>query len=404
MKHTISILCSNLKGNLGDFAIAEAIALAAQRYLGECRIQLYYHANKVVDRSRLEVLLDESDTEFDLIEAAPYFRRPRWLRMFCRLGLSNSSYSKWHNRAVIRVSKKYRESMTFYNAVSQSDLVLFAGGAQWGRGDLNLNMFAQLHAIAGSTFPVRAFPFSLSNATVKCNGLEGLNVLFQQLSPPVFVRDGISHSCLESVSVESKLVSDCVFSLSAYFDSKWDAEASDSGKSAKVFISLTQSGDTDARSVVALIQSLKSALIVPVLFSTCEVEDRPFYEMIQTLTDVNVTYPLSWKQAVEELSCCRFVITNRLHCTIFSALSGTPVIPVMNRSKSKAYVKDANLPCSLDEVGGIDSAQIDVFNKSLVSISNKQIAYAKACGKIMEERLPELFVVDSVSKPQYENE
>ncbi|MGJ8653983.1 MAG: polysaccharide pyruvyl transferase family protein [Opitutaceae bacterium] len=398
MKHTISILCSNLKGNLGDFAIAEAIALAAQRYLGECRIQLYYHANKAVDQTRLQVLLDESDAKFDLIQPAPYFRRPRLLRIFCRLGLSNRAYSKWHNLAVARVAKKYRKCDSFYTAVSQSDLVLFAGGAQWGRGDLNLNMFAQLHAIAGTNCPVRAFPFSLSNATVKCNGAAGLNALFQPLSQPIFVRDGISHSCLQKAAVEAELVSDCVFSLSAYFDSKWDSESSDSGQSAKVFISLTQSGDVDAPSVVALVQSLKSASLEPALFSTCEVEDRPFYEQIQRLTDVKVIYPLSWKQAVKELSCCRFVITNRLHCTIFSALSGTPVVPVTNRSKSKAYVKDADLPCSLDEVGGIDSAQIDLFNESLVTISNRQVAYAKACGEIMEQRLPELFVVNSVSK------
>lgn|GEM_PF-3344276 len=398
MNRTVSILCSNLKGNLGDFAIAEAIATAARRYLGECDICLFYHANKAVDQLRLGTLLEESDSTFKSIQAAPYFRRPSWLRAFCRFRPSASYYSKRHNQEVRKVARKVQSEQTFFDTVSGSDLILFAGGAQWGRGDLNLNMFGQLHAIAGQACPIRAFPFSVSQATIDCNGSAGLLSLFAPLGRPVLVRDGISLNCLQSVGVNAEMVSDCVFSLAGTFRAKWSAADAESGQSVKVYISLTQSGNADAGSVVALLKSLENASLTPVLFSSCEVEDRHFYESIQKLLPVETVYPRSWKQAVVALSRCRFVITNRLHCLIFSALSGTPVVPVTNRSKSKAYVKDADLPCSLKSVGTLEDSVIEELNQNLNIISEKQIAYARACSEILNDRLPELFELNSSTK------
>jgi len=391
VNRTVSILCSNLKGNLGDFAIAEAIAASASRYLGACDVHLFYHANKEVDQVRLKVLLEESDFSFKSIRAAPYFRRPSWLRTFCRLGLSDGHYSKQHNLQIPKVARRIQQEEDFFETVSGSDLILFAGGAQWGRGDLNLNMFAQLQAVAVRSCPVRAFPFSISQATIDCNGSDALSSLFAPLSRPVLVRDGISNDCLHAVGVGAELVSDGVFSLSGTFQSKWKGVEAAGGQSGKVYVSLTQSGDTGVASVLALLKSLEESSLTPVLFSSCEVEDRPFYERIQKLCSVEALYPASWKQAVEAISSCRFVITNRLHCLIFSALSGTPVVPVTNRSKSRAYVKDADLPYSLENVGPIKSSVIEGYTENLAVISGKQIVYAKACTEILNRRLPALF-------------
>ena len=392
MSRIVSILCANLKGNLGDFAIAEAIAINADRILGSCKIQLYYHANKAVDEARMKVMLEETTANFDSIQAAPYFRRPSWLRTLCRMGIAKAYYTKRHNQAVSKVARQIQVDRAFIDRVADSDLIIFAGGAQWGRGDLNLNMFAQLQAVSGGKCPVRAFPFSMSNATVSCNGKAGLQALMSQLDAPIFVRDGISHRCLRSIGVDTDLVSDCVFSLSGAFDSKWENDSPEAGESRRVYLSLTQSGDTDAQSVAALVRSLKEASLIPVLFSTCEIEDRSFYESVQACVSVDAIYPLSWKQAVGKLSTCRFVITNRLHCLIFSALSGTPVVPVTNRAKSKAYVKDADLPYSLEGVNSIEATLLEAINQNLKVISQRQIAYATACGDIMNKRLPELFL------------
>jgi polysaccharide pyruvyl transferase WcaK-like protein len=391
----VSILCSNLKGNLGDFAIVEALTLAIKRYLGEAfQIDLYYHANKAIDSVRLQAFMAEAKFELKNIHPAPHYRRPWWLRLLCRSGLWQAHYSRYHNSAIVRVAGEIRNQQDFFQAVAlKSDLILFSGGAQWGRGDLNLNMFAQLQAVALGHCPVRVFPFSLSEATLNCNGLEGLKRLFQALDSPIFVRDGITHQALATAEISSELVSDCVFSLLRQFNSRWDAQSPEAGQSRRVYISLTESGDTDVASMSALIRSLKEASLHPILFSTCEVEDRNFYQAVQDVVEVDAVYPISWKQALSLLSCCRYVITNRLHCTIFSALSGTPVIPVTNRSKSKAYVRDAALPCSLSEVGAIAPAQLEGFDQKLGLISARQTAYASACFNILEARLPELFAL-----------
>jgi hypothetical protein len=391
----VSILCSNLKGNLGDFAIVEAIVLASKKYLGMgCRVDVYYHANKAIDSERLKVFLSEADFELKYIHPAPYHRRLWHLRVLNRVGLAEHSYARRHNLEIVRVTEKISKDDFFQSVALQSDLILFAGGAQWGRGDLNVNMFAQLHAVAQGKCPVRAFPFSLSEATLICNGAENLKGLFEPLDSPVFVRDGISQRCLDTAGVPSELVSDCVFSLSRYFDTKWAPESVEAGQSKRVYISLTRSGNADVASLLALIQSLQRVSLTPVLFSTCEVEDRIFYQSVLGLAGVEVVYPMSWKQALSLLSRCRFVITNRLHCTIFSALSGTPVIPVTNRAKSRAYVSDADLPCSLHEVGAITPAQIDDFNQKLTLISKQQTKYAETCSELMEARLPELFALE----------
>jgi polysaccharide pyruvyl transferase WcaK-like protein len=395
MKRKVTILCSNLKGNLGDFAIAEAVATAAIRYLGKCQFFLYYHANKPVDEKRLEAMLSESNVVFESILPAPYYRRPYWLRTFCRLGIAQSLYSKWHNQHIAKVAKFIAGHRDFMNHLHGSDLVVFAGGAQWGRGDLNLNMFAQLQAVSSLGKKCHVFPFSVSSGLKKCNGSEALSGLFTHLTRPLFVRDSISHDTLQSVGVDAQLVCDSVFSLKNEFQTSWDLNTMPSDCRDTVYVSLTQSGSPSLQSVSDLLASISAYGLRPVLFSSCELEDRSFYDSLQELAGVDAVYPTTWKQAVARLAECRFVITNRLHCLIFSALSGTPIVPVTNRLKSEAYVSDADLPCSLKAPAALTSDQIDDINRRLPEISLKQKTYADACASILDRRLSELFIIDN---------
>lgn len=392
---SITILCSNLKGNLGDFAIAEAVAVAAKRHLGDCRVHLYHHANKRVDQDRLTVMLSETNADFDLIQPGPYYRRPWWLRSFCRSVIAPRLYSKWHNSQINRVARLISSQEDFVEQLRESDLVVFAGGAQWGRGDLNMNMFAQLKAAASVNKRVCAFPFSVSGGLVACNGKEALAEFYAHLCRPVLVRDAISHDTLQSVGVDAKLICDSVFSLKGEFDISWKLQGHPPDRQGIVFISLTQSGSPSLQSVIDMLDSLKSRGLKPVLFSNCEVEDRPFYDSIQETCEVEAVYPASWKQAVAQLAEARFVITNRLHCLIFSALSATPVVPVTNRLKTEAYVADAGLPCSLKAARSISPEQIDSILSQLEEISAKQAAYAEACATMLDEGLKRLFEVEN---------
>lgn len=386
MRPRITILCANLKGNLGDFALVEAIVRAVQNYRGDCLFDLFYHANKKPDQARLDTMLAEMEVELSSIAAAPFKRRPRWLRTFCRLGIARGLHARWHNRQIAAWAERISKMNPFMERLNGSEQIIFAGGAQWGRGDLNLNMFAQLKAAASTGRPVRAFPFSVSEGLEVCNGRDALAGLFADLTSPILVRDGISRDSLNRAGVHAHLVCDSVFSLGCLFKASWRPR-----EPSIVYISLTQSGSTTLHQVVEMLDSLKAADLRPVLFSNCETEDRTFYRSIQEQTEVEAVYPMSWKQAVSDLSEGLFVITNRLHCLIFSALTKTPVIPVTNRSKSKAYVRDAGLPCFLEKPGALSSEQIALFNQSLAHISERQGRFAADCAVLLDQRLGDFF-------------
>lgn len=373
MPRPVTILCANLKGNLGDYAILEVMGRSLVRRHPGIEVRFFHHANKPVDPERYPVFLEECSVPLTDMGAAPYYTRPSWFRLASRVPGTDGLATRIHNRLIERVTRKLCHDHGFVEALRDSSLVLFAGGSQWGKANLNLNMFAQL-ACASQHNRVAAFPFGISQAAFDCNGPETLGDMLSRLAPPIPVRDAISQRLLADAGLETVAVSDCVFTAGDLVNGPKPG----SDRARTVYVAVTRSGATTPAAVVALFERLRAAGFEPVLFSSCEAEDRPLADGVTALADVTFVAPRSWKKAVDLFSEAAFVITNRLHCLIFSALAGTAVVPVGNRQKARAYAEDAGLDFAPAEVDAITSDAISGFVDTLDTVRARQATYRDA--------------------------
>jgi polysaccharide pyruvyl transferase WcaK-like protein len=233
-------------------------------------------------------------------------------------------------------------------------------------------MFAQLLAVVSLGKRVGVFPFSIAEPTVLCNGRVKLKEYLESLDFPLLARDVLSHQTLKSIGVKSVHVSDSVFTTSPLFQ-KERAICKDQSRLA--YISVTSSKGTNAEDIVALVCRIRKIGFKPVLFSSCEVEDRPLVDKILSIESIEYCAPDSWKSAVSHFAEAAFVITNRLHCLIFAALGGTAVVPVTNRVKTEAYAEDAELSLHAKSVKEITTKFLLNVISDLPEIRRKQVSY-----------------------------
>lgn len=371
MPRPVTILCANLKGNLGDYAILEVMGRSLARRHPGIEVRFFHHANKPVDPLRYPVFVDECSVPLTDMGVAPHYTRPKWFRLASRLPGTGRLAPRIHNRLIDSTTRRLCLEQTFVEALRDSSLVLFAGGSQWGKANLNLNMFAQL-GCAQRHNRVAAFPFGISQAAFDCNGPAALAAMLARLTPPIPVRDVISHRLLAAAGLDTVAVSDCVFTAG---DLVADCLRPAPSRSHTVYVAVTRSGATTPERVVALFARLRAAGFDPVLFSSCEAEDLPLAHGVAAISDETFVAPASWKTAVTLFSEAAFVITNRLHCLIFSALAGTAVVPLANRQKARAYAEDAGLDFAPASIDAITTGAISAFVETLDSVRARQAAY-----------------------------
>jgi polysaccharide pyruvyl transferase WcaK-like protein len=193
-----------------------------------------------------------------------------------------------------------------------------------------------------------------------------------RFSEPPMVRDVLSYQTLKRAQVDAVQVSDCVFTTEALFREE-RARSKDGGK--RVYVSVIASGDTTAQGLVDLMDRLRQLSYEPVLFSSCEVDDRKLVDEVMAIRKVDYLAPNSWKASVRLFAEAAFVITNRLHCLIFSALGGAAVIPITNRKKTKAYAADAELLIGPESICALSVPLLEEVAKTLPTIRSKQAKY-----------------------------
>lgn len=376
MQPYILILCANLKGNIGDYAILEAMGIDLANKFADHEIRFLYHGHKGIDKHRIQPFKDELIPHLVNAGTPPFYRRPKWFRTIQKLPISKKVIQNIHSKLIQKTALKMIRNTEFSKQVSGATAVYFAGGAQWGRGDLHLNMFAQLSAAKSLGRKVYAYPFSITKQTVNGVGEENFKYLFQQLESPTPVRDLLSYKILDTLDVNALPTCDIVWSMASHITPE---KRKESTLTTKVYICMTTSGGAKAQEVIQLASICKNAGFSPIVLSTCEVEDAGMIKEIEESSDIECIAPDSWKQAVQLLSEATFVITNRLHCIIFSSLADTAVIPVSNREKTKAFVRDANLPCSAEQLSEIGAEEINKFAQNSPLIIERIKSFKEQC-------------------------
>lgn len=370
--NSILILCANLKGNLGDFAILEAMGRVLLKHFPDCEVSFYHHGNKGEDTERLAAFERTLPPGMRSVGSAPSGRRPYFLRKFTKSLMRGGLHYGQQRAAIGKWADRLAQDEDFCARIKTARAVFFAGGSQWGKGDLNMNMFGQLLCVRQLNAKAFIFPFSISESLIPCNGSQSLKELLRLLCNPIAVRDIETYELLNQIGVPAQLFCDSVFALDGICPTQGSAEAGN-----LVFICITSKGGLTAGAVAKVIEALHEQQMEVALFSTCEIEDEAFYRQIKKLIDVDLVAPKSWQDAVFRLGQARFVVTNRLHCLIFSCLIRTPVVPITNRVKVRGFARDAGLDLSfssLEEVAHTEVSSIAARRDETIAAQKSYLA------------------------------
>jgi polysaccharide pyruvyl transferase WcaK-like protein len=167
------------------------------------------------------------------------------------------------------------------------------------------------------------------------------------------------------------------------------------GQGKQVYVSVTRSGATTAQGVVDLFDRLRLAGLEPVMFSSCESEDRPLIDSVLALSEEKVVAPVSWKASVRLFANAACVITNRLHCLIFSALAGAAVVPIANRQKALAYAEDAGLDYAPAEIADITAKGILDYLRTLDEVRDRQRLFLEASAETTQAAIDKVLLKSS---------
>jgi polysaccharide pyruvyl transferase WcaK-like protein len=355
MKAPIAIVFANLKGNVGDFAILEAMLRdISSRYAGH-PIHVYHHGYLALDQQRLKVFASTAPP-FE-VAGATYFRHPSLLAKAGALVGMAPSIQERMVRRLADASAADAKRFAGYGAI------FFAGGNQWGGQRLGLAMFATLAAISRHNPNVFAYPFSIEHGLASFNSDEFLREHFALLKGPLVVRDGASQVMLQKLGLRSVRGYDVVFSLGDVVAGISPAADRDPDR---VLLVVTHKRKLEA-ALKAVVPRLAAAGRRVELLTTCWNVDEPAYRAVSSELGIPYRAPLSWRDVVAEFKSSALVVTNRLHGMILGALSGARLLPVADREKIRAFVGDAgmsNVVGTIEQItpASVAAAQHDAAN------------------------------------------
>lgn len=360
----LGILFANLKGNIGDFAILEAMVdLLIAAYPGR-KILVHPHPLLPVDKDRLAVFLSHNP---DISIATPTFARgtTRVQDIFSSLFLKRGSQA-------FRIRSFIKKSVEHFAPFANYEAVYMAGGDQWSGRELGVAMFGTLAAIHRLHVPVYSFPFSLKSSLFGLYSKKDLAEYFGKLSSPVIVRDSLSKGIIDDFSDRATLGADCVYSLN--LKASTIEPAAQRNPERTLYIVKAQENDlsTNLEKLVSTTDNLE-------LFTTCPPEDSKTYRNLAKYFGLPYHEPASWQDIIAEFKASKLIVTNRLHGLILGSLAQTALLPVTTRKKSLAFTRDAKIPHFATTVADITSALIENARKDHLLILENMNCYANEC-------------------------
>lgn len=337
MQDPVAVLFANLKGNLGDFAILQAMLEdLSQRFPGS-PLQVVPHPLTVIDQTDLETFRGGAPA-FELVGPPYRFKYPFFLKWLTH----TKQWSAVQSAQIKLLSRRWAKDAGKF---ARHRAVVVAGGDQWGGVNLATTMVATVKAISVSNKNIYGYPFSLSPDVSRLNSPKSARFNFSSMAPPLIARDKMTHQLLESFDVRASLGVDCVFSLQDMAEGI--APAKDRNPDRVVFM---VTGNDCQQDTVRAIASILSHGIPVELVSTAPPEDEVSFKSIARALNIPVHMPRSWQGAVSELKASALVVTNRLHAIVFSSFGDAAVLPVANRAKAAALATDMGLPHMVPDV------------------------------------------------------
>jgi polysaccharide pyruvyl transferase WcaK-like protein len=325
----IAILFGNLKGNLGDFAILQAMIHQIKSAYPRRGIDVYAHPLVPIDAMRLE-----SFRQFNGDVAFPRTSFYRAATSFEKLLLS-TFLRRWIQPRLIESFAKQAESS--FASFAAYKAIFFAGGDQWSGKELGLAMFGTLMALQHINPNLYSFPFSLKASIVGLYPPGLLKSYFTRLKQPVIVRDSLTKKIMDDLTVNCVHGADCVFSLP---DAVAEVALPEARACERVLFVVKGQEEILATAIERLLeQSVRIELL-----TTCPQEDDLIFKSLASRFSIPYYTPATWQGVISEFKASSLIVTNRLHGLILGSIARVPLLPVTDRKKSLAFARDAEMP------------------------------------------------------------
>ena len=257
MKKPVAIIFANLKGNVGDFAILDAMARDLRRRYPDREVHVFAHGHLTEDRERLAAFVQAAPKGVVVAGKTNAMHVSVFLKLFGLIGL----WTIAQRHALRTISKRWAASAKKF---ADYHAIFVAGGAQWRGRRVGMGMAAMTKAISLHNPRIYGYPFGLNPDFARYTSPAALRETLSLVRSPLVVRDGLSLELVEQLGLPVVQGADCVFSLqepAAQVPPRPDRDAK------RIIVALT--GNSSAQLIKALRPMLGKDQAVPAARSSC---------------------------------------------------------------------------------------------------------------------------------------
>jgi polysaccharide pyruvyl transferase WcaK-like protein len=252
------------------------------------------------------------------------------------------------------------------------EAIFVAGGDQWSGRRLGISMFATLAAVRAHNNRIFAYPFSVNPRIGRYSSSQSLRQNFGNIRGPLVVRDSISKGVINQLGLPVVSGWDCVYGIQ---DLAYNIEPQPDRDATRTLLVITGRSPNLERSLRTLLKRLIPEVGPLELLTTCAPVDGKTYERLSAEFDIPSRLPMSWQETVAELKATAIVVTNRLHGLILGSFAEATLLPVTDRKKAEAFVRDAGLPYYACKLSDLSPALIRTAKANEVVILDKLKRY-----------------------------
>lgn len=336
-----AIILANCKGNVGDFAILDAMT----------RHILSKKPHHTIDIFPDPTLAFSEENFKKFVSGMPCDKVQK------KTLLSVKPCSKINKlRAVMKRVRLWRAISHYFinlhsnkirNALDRFDLydkVFIAGGGLWGANELT--KFGLVKALSEKSVPIYCYPFTAAAPMWQNSSRRTLHSVFSLFSHPPFVREKFTKERFQNKGIKARYAPDIAFYLQSRARELPPAMTEYPNR---VLFCLTRRAPlsrwhrrnmpTSALeadlSLSQIFSDLRTRDLPIDLISTCRIEDYDKTQKLAELHNLPSHYPETWQEFCRHAKSSSCLITNRLHGMILGILSGTPVLLIADTDKTK---------------------------------------------------------------------
>lgn len=377
---SVGIILANCKGNLGDFAILQAMIYHLRNQIGFEKIDIFTDPIVAFSDKQCLAFVERCPVSVAIYHSTPAFAEKMFYRRLRLLAIRLGIW-QWINGHLIWLhSRSLRGRL---HQFSNYNALMVAGGGLWGAHEET--KFGLIKALVASGIPVATYPFTAAWPMWRINNARTLRCFFSLFSQPPLVRESLTKARFLRAGIPCQQVPDIAFYLKPEVQK---IEAIKGVNNDRILFCVTKRvkvpkamnkyrkrlDNITNNSFCATIERLLAKGIPVELITTCMVEDKEKLISVAERYSLPFHFPSTWQEFCSHAKSCAGLITNRLHGIILGMLSDAPVIIVTDSDKVDGFHADyPQLPAvqTLDYLSADSVKDFLECRNSIVSIQNR---------------------------------